>query len=120
MVEWIIALLIAGGGFFILIAALGVVFLPDLYMRMHAITKASSLALVLFLLAVIIRYPQPGPIILSLILLFFTVATAPIAAHVIARVACMMKVPMAEGCVVDEATEDGLFDNIHDSGSAET
>jgi len=119
MVEWIVALLIAGGGFFILIAALGVVLLPDLYMRMHAITKASSLALVLFLLAVIIRYPQPGPVLLSLILLLFTVATAPIAAHVIARVACMMKVPMAKGSVMDEATDDGLFDDISGTGSAE-
>ncbi len=57
MIDWIIAILIVLASLFMLVAALGIVKLHDVYMRMHAITKASSLSIVLFLLAVIISHP---------------------------------------------------------------
>ncbi|MFP3861022.1 MAG: monovalent cation/H(+) antiporter subunit G, partial [Bacteroidales bacterium] len=41
------------GAFFIFVSALGLLTLPDLYMRMHAATKTTSNGIILILLAVI-------------------------------------------------------------------
>ena len=40
MSDTIGAVLLVAGGFFVFVAALGVLRLPDLFMRMHAATKA--------------------------------------------------------------------------------
>uniref|UniRef100_UPI0040482724 cation:proton antiporter n=1 Tax=Limnohabitans sp. TaxID=1907725 RepID=UPI0040482724 len=43
LIEWIAAALILIAAFFLLVGAIGLVRLPDFYMRMHAPTKASTL-----------------------------------------------------------------------------
>lgn len=58
MIEWIAAFLLIAGSLFMLVAAIGVVKLSDVYMRMHAITKAASLGAILMLAAVSIIYVE--------------------------------------------------------------
>ena len=43
VIEWAAAILIVIGAFFLLVGAIGMVRLPDFYMRLHAPTKASTL-----------------------------------------------------------------------------
>ena len=43
VIEWVAAILIVVGAFFLLVGAIGMVRLPDFYMRLHAPTKASTL-----------------------------------------------------------------------------
>jgi len=106
MTEILIAILVILGSGYMLIAALGIVKLQDVYMRMHAITKASSLSVLLLMVAVMVAFPSAETIISGLIILLFIILTAPIASHMIARVAHLLGIRPAPGCVADELEED--------------
>lgn len=114
MIEIFISIFLLLGSFFTLIAALGVIRLPDVYMRMHAITKASSLATIFFLIALMIAHPTARIVLGSVLLLLFIVLTAPISSHFLARVAHLMQVKMAKGKKCDDLK---LHDDDHDSGN---
>jgi len=102
MNEVLVAVFLILGSVFILIAALGFLRLPDVYMRMHAITKASSLAIILFSIALIIAHPNYRIILGSILLVVFVVATAPISSHMLARVAHLIGIKMAKGSKRDD------------------
>jgi multicomponent Na+:H+ antiporter subunit G len=102
MIDSIIAVLLLFASFFTLVAALGIVRLPDVYMRMHAITKASSLATILFLIALIIAHPSWRVALGSLLLIAFVIATAPISTHALARISVQLGIKMTKGMVRNE------------------
>lgn len=106
MTETAIAILILAGSLYMLIAALGIVKLRDVYMRMHAITKASSLSVLLLIVAVMTAFPTAAIIISGLAILTFIILTTPIATHMMARVAHLLGIRPAPGCVGDELEED--------------
>jgi multicomponent Na+:H+ antiporter subunit G len=85
MKEIIIAILILAGAFFILVAAIGLIRLPDLLTRIHAATKATSFGLLLLLAGLAIHFGSWIIIVKSLLLILFIYLTAPLAASVIAR-----------------------------------
>jgi len=93
--------LLCGAGF-MFVAALGVVRFPDLYTRMHAVSKSGSLALGCILLAVAIQHPTPTVIGKCFLVLLFIFLTTPIAAHMIGRAAFLLKVPFWRGTVSNE------------------
>jgi len=95
------AFLLIGAGF-MLIAALGVTRFPDLYARMHAASKASSLGLGCILLAVAIAFPTFIIIAKCIMVMLFIFLTVPIAAHMIGRAAYLLKVPLWEHTVTDD------------------
>lgn len=105
MTEWIVSILIILGSLFMLVAALGIVRLHDVYMRMHAITKAASLSIVLFLLAVVVHQFSWGTLFGVILVMLFIIATTPVASHMIAMVSHMMGIPMSKGAVMDELEE---------------
>jgi multicomponent Na+:H+ antiporter subunit G len=109
MFEIIAAILIIAGSLFMLIAALGIIKLHDVYMRMHAITKASSLGIVLLLMAVVVVHPSLESIIGAVMVIVFIIATAPVATHMIARVSHMMGIPLSKGAVVNELDDDPIL-----------
>jgi len=76
--------LIAGAGF-VLIAAIGIVRLPDLLTRMHASTKAGTLGALLVLVGLAI-HQGTGEVVSKVVATsLFLLLTAPIAAHMIGR-----------------------------------
>jgi multicomponent Na+:H+ antiporter subunit G len=75
------------GALFVLVAAMGIVRLPDLLMRMHAATKAGTLGAGLLLIAIAVSSPEPGVVARAVATIVFLLLTAPIAAHLIARAA---------------------------------
>jgi len=85
--EYVIGIVALLGGFFTLIAAAGLVKLPDVFIRMHASTKAGTLGSSLTLLAVALFFGDTSVSIKALIGAFFLMLTAPIAAHLIGRAA---------------------------------
>jgi multicomponent Na+:H+ antiporter subunit G len=93
MITYIASFLILSGVFFALIAALGIVRMPDIYCRIHAATKAGALGVGLILLALCLCSPTPRVWIQSALILLFFYLTAPIAAHMIGRVALLRKLP---------------------------
>jgi multicomponent Na+:H+ antiporter subunit G len=83
----IVAALLLSGALFSLIAAIGIVRLPDLYSRMHAASKAGTVGSGLLLLAVGIHSQDISVLARALAGFVFFVLTAPIAAHLLARAA---------------------------------
>lgn len=102
MNELFAALLIITGSLFMLIAAIGVIRLPDVFMRMHAITKASSLSILLISAGLVIVVPTLRIFFGSLTLIVFIFLTTPVASHMIARAAALLKEPVADGCKTNE------------------
>lgn len=73
------------GAIFTLLAAVGVVRLPDLYTRMHAASKAGAVGGGLILLAVAIVSMDAAVASRAIIGVIFLLLTTPVAAHLLAR-----------------------------------
>lgn len=102
MIEWIAAFLLIFGSLFMLIAAIGVVKLPDVYMRMHAITKAASLGAILMLAAVSILYVTWIVWVEALMVIVFIIFTTPVATQMISKAAHEGHMPKGDGYIMDE------------------
>ena len=102
MTEILTALLVVAGGLFAVAAALGVLRLPDVLIRMHASTKAGTLGCGLILVAVAVHFGETGIIARAVAAIVFLMLTAPVAAHMIARAAYRTGVPLWKGTVIDE------------------
>jgi multicomponent Na+:H+ antiporter subunit G len=79
------ALLLLAGSIFGLIAALGVLRLPDLYTRLHAASKAGAVGGGMILLAVALAAFDGAVALRALIGIGFLLMTTPVAAHLLAR-----------------------------------
>ncbi|WP_135362664.1 monovalent cation/H(+) antiporter subunit G [Halosimplex halophilum] len=79
--------LAAGGVFFALVAAVGLVRLPDLYTRAHSTSKSETLGAVLTLSAVALSFGTTMSTVKAVLLLVFMFITNPTAAHAITRAA---------------------------------
>ena len=95
-------LLLFVGSAFLLLAAIGVIRMPDVFSRMQAATKAATLGAACMLSAVAVHFDDFGVTIRALLVVAFVFLTAPVAAHVIARAAYFIGVPLWEGTTVDE------------------
>jgi multicomponent Na+:H+ antiporter subunit G len=102
MSDIITALLVVVGGAFMLLAGVGVVRMPDLFMRMQAATKAATLGAGCMLLAVAVHFGEPTVVTRALLVTAFVFLTAPVAAHMIARAAYSVGTPLWEGTITDE------------------
>lgn len=102
MMEIISGILLLSGAFFMLVASVGVLRLPDLLMRMHASTKAGTLGAGLILLALSFAYADIGIIARSVATIIFVVLTAPVAAHVIGRASYFSGITLWKGTIIDE------------------
>lgn len=90
------------GGAFLLLAAVGLIRMPDLFSRMQAATKAATLGAGCMILAVAVYFSDVGVTVRSLLVIIFFFLTAPVAAHMIGRAAYFVGVPLWEGTLVDE------------------
>lgn len=85
MIDILSAVLIMAGLFFFLAGSIGLLRLPDLFSRLHALTKADNLGLGL-LTAGLALYVQDLLMTLKLLLVWLAVLAASAAsAHLIAR-----------------------------------
>ncbi len=102
MIEYVIAILLITGSIFVLVAAIGVLRLPDLLMKMHASTKAGTLGAGLILVAVAFAFGDTGVASRAIATIIFLLITAPIAAHMIGRAAYYVGIPLWKGTIMDE------------------
>ncbi len=102
MNDILCAVLIVTGSAFMLVAGLGVVRMPDLFMRMQAATKAATLGAGCMLLAVAVHFGDLMIVTRALLVIAFIFLTAPVAAHTIARAAYSVGTPLWEGTLADE------------------
>lgn len=90
------------------IASIGIIRLPDLYMRMHAATKAPTLGILLLLSAVCIFFAELSVFIKVTLIIFFLFLTVPIPTQMIVRAAHAMKIPKWEKTFRDDLEEKNL------------
>jgi multicomponent Na+:H+ antiporter subunit G len=100
--QAIVGILAVAGAFFCLVAALGVVRLPDALTRMHASSKAGTLGCGLVLLAVAIFFPGLDVVARVVAAILFLLLTTPVAAHMIGRAAYASGESPAAGTVQDD------------------
>ena len=115
--QFIGAFLTLAGSVFLFLGALGVLRMPDIYNRMQAGTKATTLGNMLTLLGLGLLIPGWLPKI-SLIILFVLI-TNPLSSHALARAAHRKGVLLASGSVVDALREDEDAAGIEQGSPAE-
>ena len=106
MIEIVIGILWILGSAFALIAAVGVLRMPDVFTRMQASTKASTLGLGCLALGAALHLGDAASMIRLLSIGAFLLLTTPVSAHVIARASYRVGVPLWGGTVLDERRRD--------------
>lgn len=97
MTILISSLFLIVGAAICLIAALGVLRLPDFFLRMHAATKAGVAGAGLVLIGVAFAEPSFGMWVKITIAIAFLLLTTPIAGHLLARAGYVAGVPLWGG-----------------------
>lgn len=102
MKDIIGSIFIVVGSVFIFISSVGLLRMPDLYMRMSATTKAATLGVGFVLLGTAIHFWEVGVLSRAIVIISFLFITAPIAAHMIGRAAYFDGVPLWKGTERDD------------------
>lgn len=92
------------GTLFLLLGSVGILRMPDVYNRMQAGTKASTLGTMLTLIGVGIILPGWLPRLLLLVA--FILFTSPIGSHVLVRAAHRLGIKLTERSVRDELEQE--------------
>ncbi|AOH56928.1 Na+/H+ antiporter subunit G [Peribacillus muralis] len=104
IVEILSALFLLMGVFLFLVSAFGIIRLPDVYTRNHAVSKSSTLGILFILIGTLLFFfHQHGHfdfrIVLAIIFIFMT---SPVAGHLINRSAYHSGVKMWDQSVQDD------------------
>lgn len=105
--KFISGALILLGAFLSLVSAFGIIRLPDVYTRNHAVSKASTLGIMALLIGTFIFFVLEHGHVNSRISLgvFFIFMTAPVAGHLISRAAYNTGVRLWDQSVEDDLKE---------------
>jgi multicomponent K+:H+ antiporter subunit G len=87
--EWIVSILLLLGGLFILIGSIGLVKLPDFFMRLHGPTKATTLGMASVLTAAMVYFASTtqGVSVKEVLITIFLLITAPISGYMLIKAA---------------------------------
>nr|WP_304215963.1 monovalent cation/H(+) antiporter subunit G [Fredinandcohnia onubensis] len=106
------AFIILFGALLSILSAIGILRLPDVYTRNHAVSKSGTLGVLSILLGTFLYFwliegYMNARLILGFVFLFLT---SPVAGHLISRAAYNTKVPLWE-----KSSQDDLKDKVHHS-----
>lgn len=87
LIEIVTGIMLIIGALFALVASVGLIRLKDVYMRMHAASKAGTLGSGVMLLALAIDATDLAVVTRALAGVVFFLLTAPISAHLLAKAA---------------------------------
>lgn len=96
MRDLVCAVLLTTGVGFMALAAVGLVRLPDILLRISAAGKASTLGTLCTLLAMALYFGDGPTVTRALAIFFFVVLTVPVAAHMLGRAAYFCNNPLWE------------------------
>jgi len=104
ILEFLTMISLLGGTFFILVAAIGLLRLPDVLCRSHAVAKAMTLGIILMFVGLYLHLSQAGTgtglkIILAI---FFQLLTIPVSSHLLCQLAWEKGLPRWREKPVDE------------------
>ncbi len=102
MSELLISILLVIGSFFMLVAGLGMLRMPDLFLRMSCSTKAATIGVGTLMFALALYFEDLGVATRALATICFIFLTVPVGAHRIGRIAYLVGVRLWEGTITDE------------------
>ncbi|NGF58150.1 monovalent cation/H(+) antiporter subunit G [Parapedobacter sp. SGR-10] len=102
MIDILIAIFSTIGALAIFFASLGILRMPDFYLRLSVTVKAATLGVGLLLLCAAILFPDISVTTKAIAITFFLIITSPIAAHMIGRAAYFTGTPLWKGTIIDE------------------
>ena len=102
MMSIVVLILAFLGAFLVFLASVGILRMPDLFLRMSATAKAGTLGVGFMLLAAILHFQNFVITSRALAIIVFLFLTAPVAAHMNARAAYFDGTPLWEGTVRDD------------------
>lgn len=94
--EVAVVLLMLIGVLLILIAAIGLVRMPDLFLRASASSKGATLGVAAVMVASALHFNEMSATSRAIVVIIFMMLTTPLAAHMIGRVAYRVGVPFWE------------------------
>ncbi|MEJ5960871.1 monovalent cation/H(+) antiporter subunit G [Pedobacter immunditicola] len=105
MKDIFIALFSTIGSLAILFASIGILRMPDFYLRLSVTVKAATLGVGFLLAGAAIAFPDVSVTTKAMAIAFFLVLTAPVAAHMIGRTAYHTGIRTWKGTIMDELKE---------------
>ncbi|WP_104106948.1 monovalent cation/H(+) antiporter subunit G [Nocardioides sp. 616] len=108
LLDLLSAVLLLSGSFFALVAAIGVLRLPDLLSRMHAATKPQVIGLMLVVVGLALRLREPGALGILALIVVMQMATSVVSGHMVGRASFRAGQVREDLLVVDELS--GEFD----------
>ncbi len=96
------SLLMLAGAVIAVIAAFGLLRLPDVFARMHVATKPATLGITLCLAGAALRVPGASTATKLVLAMVFQLVTTPAAGHLLGRAAHAARAPMSSHTVIDE------------------
>lgn len=105
--ELLVASLMAGGTFLMVVTGIGLIRLPDVYCRMHAAGKAGTLGVALLILAPAVHFVTTDPLVTvrGLLAIFFQALTTPGATYLLAHACYVRGYPLNQRTELDELRE---------------
>ena len=96
--EYLISFCLLGGAAFALIGSIGLMRLPDFYMRLHGPAKATTLGVGGIIIGSVIFFSNQGQGVSlhELLIALFLFITAPVSAHIVAKAALHLKLAAVE------------------------
>lgn len=106
MMEIAIIIILALGSLLMLLGAIGLLRFPDIFMRMHAATKAPSLGAMLLLLGFVLHFTTWAIVIKAVLIIVFIFITTPVGSHAIGATAHHLKMKRWDRMKIDDLEED--------------
>ena len=102
MISILVGILASLGSLFILLAAVGILRMPDTYLRMAVTTKAATLGIGLILIAAAVYFWDFSTTTRVIAIIVFILLTAPVGAHLIGRASYITGNKLWEKSVMDD------------------
>lgn len=103
MIQTVIStILLTLGALLMLLAGIGIVRMPDVFLRMSATSKAATLGVILIMVATAVYFNDLGVTARAVGIVIFIILTVPISAHMIGRAAYITGTQLWSETKIDE------------------
>ncbi len=101
--EILAIILLFGGLFFLIVGVVGLIRLPDIYNRLHALGKCDTMGSGMIIMGMVLIVPGTTNVVKLLLMIVFTLAINPVMTHLITKTAYVRGTPLSEDSFVINA-----------------
>ncbi len=101
--EILAIILLFGGLFFLIVGVVGLIRLPDIYNRLHALGKCDTMGSGMIILGMVLIVPGMTNVVKLLLMIIFTLAINPVMTHLITKTAYVRGTPLSDDSFVINA-----------------